>query len=350
MKAEDGRMRDEGRKNGSISSFLLPPSSLRLLIVAVLSFAAAGAHAADPPQAVWLISTRGAAHCGELDDSLNSVCYWRWTDECEWSSSDARGFQAADDATAPTVVFIHGNRTSDDDAVAKGWYVYETIRSQSAGRPFRYVIWSWPADRVGRRNRPDVQLKAAYSDAESYYLAAWMGTLRPGRKVSLVGHSFGPRIITGAMHMLAGGELAGQRLPKDTVAAWTAEKRNPVRAVLLAAAEDADALAPDSTNGLALSLLDQVLITRNCCDRVLRWYPRLYGRGGPQALGWSGPCGVDSDASAKIGVVDVSATVGKIHDWHRYCSASDVRSLWAHYTFLDDAPEPSERYSSNSRK
>ena len=260
MKAEGGRRRAEGgrwradraeRGSGLValrtpyfvlrtlpvsSALRLPPSALVYLVgIAVLWFAAA-ARAADPPQAVWLISTRSAPHCGELDGSLETLRYWRLTEDCDWSSADAKDFQATDDAAVPTVVFIPGNRTDADDAVVKGWYVYEAIQSQSAGRAVRYVIWSWPADRVCRRNRPDAQLKAAYSDVESYYLALWLNNLRPGAKVSLVGHSFGPRIITGAMHLLAGGEVAGQKLPEDTVAAWTAGKRNPVRAVLLGAA------------------------------------------------------------------------------------------------------------------
>jgi hypothetical protein len=310
-------------------------SIFNFLVFSLLAVAAS-ASAADAPQAVWLVSTRDATHCGKLDDAPEAIHYWRLTENCQWASADAKQFQADDDTAVPTVVYIHGNRTDADDAVAAGMGVYQIIRSEGCPRAFRYVIWSWPADRMCRRSRPDAQLKAAYSDVESYYLATWLNNLRPGVKVSLIGHSFGPRIITGAMHLLAGGEVAGNVMPKTAVAAWTAGKRNPVRAVLLAAAVDADALAPDSTHGLALSLFDQVLITCNPCDRALRWYPRLYGRGGPQALGAVGPCGVDS--AANLDLVDVSGSVGRRHDWRCYCSAPEVSSQWAHYTFLDDTP------------
>ena len=152
--------------------------------------------------------------------------YWRLDDRCQWVAADAKTFRASDDPAVPTVVSIHGNRTDADDAVEKGWNIYQSIRAQS-DRPLRYVIWSWPADREFRRNGPDVRLKAAYSDVEAWYLAQWLAQFRPGVRVSLIGHSFGPRIITGALHLLAGGQLAGRGLPKDTVAAWTAGKRNP---------------------------------------------------------------------------------------------------------------------------
>jgi hypothetical protein len=307
----------------------------RLAPVLVALLLGGAASAADAPRQVWLLSTRDACHFSASDETAKAIRYWRLSDDCAWSSANAQDFHD-DAATSPTVVFVHGNQTDADEAVAKGMYVYQSICSEAASRPFRYVIWSWPADQLCRRHRADAQVKAAYSDVESYYLATWLHGLRREVKVSLVGHSFGPRIITGALHLLAGGEVAGQKLSDDTVKAWTAKKRNTIRAVLLATADDFDALAPDGRNGLALSLLDQVLITRNGCDHNLRWYSWLYGRGGPDAMGVVGPCGVDQPE--KLTVVDVSATVGKTHDYQCYCSASNVCSLWAKFTFLDDAP------------
>jgi hypothetical protein len=306
----------------------------RLPLILAILLAAAAVRAADPPQ-VWYLSTRAAAHCGQLDDPAQAVRYWRLSGDCGWSSAEAKDFHAGDTVGTPTVVFIPGNRTDADEAVEKGWYVYQAICSQTGGKPFRYIIWSWPADRVGRRNRPDVQLKAAYSDAESYYLAAWLRGVQCGGKVSLVGHSFGPRIITGALHLLAGGELAGRMLLHDVAADKKSAKQMQIRAVLLADADDADSLAPCGRNGLALSLLDEAIVTCNCCDSVLKWYPRMYGRGGPQALGFVGPCGVDDPQ--KIAVLDVSAAVGKTHDYECYCSALSDCGYWPHYTFLDGA-------------
>ncbi len=309
-------------------------TSQRLALILAILLAAAAVRAADTSPHVWLLSTREAAHCGQLDDPAEAVRYWRLGNDCDWSPAEAKDFHAGELA-APTVVFVPGNRSDVDDAVAKGWYVYQTIRSQADGKPFRYVIWSWPADRMCRRNRADAQLKAAYSDAESYYLAGWIHGVRPGAKVSLVGHSFGPRIITGALHLLAGGELAGRTLPPAAVAEKDSTKPMQIRAVLLADADDADSFAPCGRNGLALSLLDEALVTCNGCDRVLKWYPRMYGRGGPEAIGFVGPCGIDDPR--KIVVVDVSSAVGKTHDYRCYCSALSTCGYWAHYTFLDDA-------------
>ena len=287
---------------------------------------------------IWLLSTRCLPDCCGAAGDIKAAQYWRLTDDCQWAPADARQFHAGDDRLTPTVVYIHGNRTDADAAVSDGWYVDQSIQCAAAGRPFRFVIWSWLADRACRRNRPDVELKAERSDVEAYDLACWLDQLRPGVRVSLVGHSFGPRIIDGALQLLGGGELAGQCLPAATVAAWTGEKKkNPLRAVLLASATDADWLAPGGRHERALALLDEALITCNGCDRALRWYPRLYGRGGPEAMGSVGPCGIGCPGNVEV--LDVSDTVGRTHDWQVYCSSPDVTCRWAHYAFLDAPPE-----------
>jgi hypothetical protein len=135
------------------------------------------------------------------------------------------------------------------------------------------------------------------------------------------------------MQLLAGGQVAGRTMPDETVAAWSGGKRNMVRAVLLAAAEDDDRLAVDGEGCLPLSLLDRVLVTYNPCDRVLRHYPKLDDcRCGPPALGFVGPSGTGN--TDKIEVIDVSGSVGRHHNWRRYSSSPEVCSFWPQYTFL----------------
>ena len=223
----------------------LAPCRRSLVITAVFALAllfAIAARAGERAEDVWVVSMRCVPRCGPLQSAPEGIRYWRLQDDCRLEQAEAADFQA--DGTTPTVVFIHGNDTDADQAVTKGMYAYRSIRGAVGDRAFRYVIWSWPSERVCRRNRNDVPLKAAFCDVESYYLAAWLNTLPAGTKVGLAGHSFGPRIIAGAAHLLAGGTIAGRQLPAETVAAWKSGKRNPLRAVLLAAAVDAGSFAP----------------------------------------------------------------------------------------------------------
>ena len=304
--------------------------------VLVLSVAS-GSRGEDAKRDIWLLSTRCAPRCGLLENAARHIDYSRLDCDCCCTTTDASEFKVdVADTSTPTVVFIHGNNTDACGAVTKGMYAYRAIRSAVGCSPFRYVIWSWPADRVCRRHRNDVPLKACYSDVDSYYLACWLDELPPAAKVSLAGHSFGPRIIAGALELLAGGKIAGRKLPDRQVAGRQNLRRPALRAVFLAAAIDAHWLSPCGRYGRAMSLVEEALVTCNCCDRVLRFYPLMYGRGGPQAMGRIGPCGIDDPS--KVQVRDVSCSVGKTHDWRCYCSSPSVAAEWARYTFLADTP------------
>jgi len=314
-----------------------------VLALAML-LAAPPALAGDTAGQVWIISTRAAPRWGTPSPSTESITYWRLQETHRWQPASEKAFLASDDPAVPTVIFVHGNREDWDGAIEDAWLVYRQLAAADgdcpdfraatrsvgpkmglspspdtrigtvpadAGRPFRLVIWSWPTERVLKRHRPDLQLKAAYSDIEAYYLAQRLRRLNPQTPVTLIGYSFGTRVITGALHLLAGGQVAGRRLAQHT-----ALKRKPMRAVLVAGAEDAHWLLPGQRAGLALSQVDRMLITVNRCDPVLRWYPLLYRRGGPPALGHTGPAGCLP--AKKVELLDVSCSVGRFHEWERY--------------------------------
>ncbi|MEN6457655.1 MAG: alpha/beta hydrolase [Thermoguttaceae bacterium] len=306
------------------------------------------ARAAEQP--IWILDTRCVNGCGEPNEVVEQIQHERLDADCCRRATDAQDFRAAQEVTTPMVVFVHGNNTDADQALTKGLYVYNTIRLQAGDKPFRFVIWSWPADRFfGILNRGSTRAKAEECDTESYYLAAWLNRLAPGTRICLAGHSFGPRIITGALHLLAGGPLACRAMPEATVAAWKGGKRNPVRTVLMAAALDADWLAPDGRHGLAPSIADRMLITCNDRDRILRYYPRLWHRQSSEALGLVGPCGVD--CLEHVETIDVSGEVGRFHDWRDYAFTPEVRCRWTEYAFLDEPSEEAakEKASGGSR-
>ncbi len=307
-----------------------PAGSLPATFAVIAALLLAGwnhpAAADDPSTSIWLIGTRCAPRCGNVDDATHKIRYWRQDVDRQWLPADGEEFFADSDPSVPTIVFVHGNRADRGTAVGDGWRLYRQIALISAGRPIRLVFWSWPSDRIRGRNRRDVQTKAAYSDTQSYYLADWLGKMPPQVPVSLVGYSFGARVITGALHMAAGGQVAGRRLPPREEA-----PPRSIRVVLVAAALDADWLLPGRRNGLALSKIDRLLITRNRRDPVLKWYPLMYGRRGPEALGYAPTtCGV---AAEQIELLDLGCAVGRSHDWRDYVHAAPLRYRLEEYVF-----------------
>lgn len=323
--------------------------SFLLALGVVLAAGICGAQPANPAsQPVWLISTRSAPRCVPADAEVASLDYWRLIDDEQWSVEDRDAFLAADDPAVPTVFFIHGNRTGRNEAVQAAWHVYRYLREETPDRAFRLVVWSWPADRVAGGNRYDAQVKAARSDVESYYLADCVRRINPDVRLGLVGYSFGARVITGALHLLAGGEVAGYGLGEAR-----RPRRAPIRAVLAAAALDNSWLLPDRRNGMALGQLDQVLVTRNRCDPVLRFYPLMYRLRGPQALGYTGPAcpawlGPEGE---KIELLSVDCQVGKAHEWSRYFHALAAGGRLAWYTLVDSAkPDVADAPDKRSHK
>ena len=289
--------------------------------------------AAGSPGQVWLLSTRQAPWHAAAEQASQRIGYWRLSADNAWGRSDFDELLATDSAEVPTIVYLHGNRAGENQAVTVGSLMNRHLVRAASGRPFRLIIWSWPADRIRGTNRRDSQIKAARSDVEAYYLARFLAGMDPEVRVGLVGHSFGVRAIAGALHILGGGRLAGRTLGEDLPG-----QRRPVRVVMVAAAIDAQELLPGQRYARAMSQIEQVLLTTNRCDLALRLYCRLYTlRRGPSALGLAGPaCPLQLGAAGeKIERVNVSCWVGRPHGWCRYLTAPNLVARLGWYAFLE---------------
>ena len=102
-----------------------------------------------------------------------------------------------------------------------------------------------------------------------------------------------------------------------------------VHAVLVAAGLANDWLLPGQPHGLALSQVDRLVITVNAVDPVLRWYPWIWGRGGPAALGMTGlsePWKFGAEQT-KIVQLDLTPTMQRRHSWKYYRSSPQVIAL-----------------------
>ncbi|MGA2616974.1 MAG: hypothetical protein ABSF26_05135 [Thermoguttaceae bacterium] len=303
-------------------------------------------------QQLWIIDTRGAPSCSDGETGLPQIAYWQFDPcgACQWSASDAGAFSRGGAPLGPTIFLMHGYNTEPDQAVQYGWSLFARLQQWAGPRPFRLVVWSWPSRRTVRPLRADIQLKASASDTEGYYLARTIAGLKPafadlpsnahltrtiaglkgGSPVSLVGYSYGARIAAASLQLLAGGPVAGRRLPPAVLAAWSGGTP-PIRAALLGAAIDSDSLEPGQPFGLSPAVAQGILVSQDSLDRVLRLYRRVYCRHGPQALGSTGPAGGDS---GKLEVVNVTCFVRKRHDWRRYEAALPVVERLPWYTFL----------------
>jgi hypothetical protein len=242
-----------------------------------------------------------------------------------WRSSDLDSFLAYD-SSVPTIFFVHGNQITPGDAKSEGLMVYRKIILQGCDAPrIRFVVFSWPSSKVPGL-LADVREKAARTEPAGWHLARLLDQMPPDSQISLVGFSFGARIITGGLHVLAGGSLGGPLV----LAEHTHPHRTPVNAVLIVAASNSYWLAEGQHHGLAMTQVNRMLLINNREDRAMRYYDLLTpGRGGPQALGLCGPTRINAEYASKVFNRDVSRYVGASHELTSYvCAPGDPGLIW----------------------
>ena len=258
---------------------------------------------------VWLLSVR------HLD---SDACHVRLPARPQVYRLDCRGCKTPSsideyfeslDPERPVAFYVHGNRYTAKDAVERGLFTFRNTRHQA--RPVDWVIWSWPSDRVGVLGY-DVRTKAKRCDGQGLLLA---DVLREHvmRQVptTLVGFSFGGRVITGAMHALAGGSLGGRRLPPPHYYG------SGFDVGLIAPAIEQNWLTERGYHRLATQNINRATVLYNQRDAILKRYWLIERVRGQMALGYSGPTRFAARYDGTpLPVVsrDCSAIVGLEHD------------------------------------
>jgi hypothetical protein len=272
----------------------------------------AGGDSCEPCDRLWLISTRHLSSCASgtnLDEPDLAVYQLReGSPPCRVSIDD---YLQAVGGRRSAVIYVHGNRIPSDDAVQRGRLIYQTVKHCRDGNPIDWVIWSWPSDKQGILTH-DARIKAARTDGQGLYLA-WLLRKHAQFDVdnTLIGYSFGARIITGALHAMAGGTLGGKMLPGEP------QLGRRIEAGLVAPAIDSGWMSNQGYHRLATQNLDRLVLLYNRRDAVLKRYWLIDRVRGRMALGYSGPSSfADRFDGSDLPVFsrDCSPSVGLQHD------------------------------------
>ncbi len=221
-----------------------------------------------------------------------------------------------------SVIYIHGNRFTADDAIERGCLVHEKIATNEIKQPIDWIIWSWASDKKGVLVH-DARLKANRTEGQGLYLA-WLLKEFAKKQIptTLIGYSFGGRIVTGALHAAAGGKLGGVSIKGEpTVGA-------PFNAALIAPAIDSLWLDQRGYHRLAPQNLDSLTLLYNRRDAILKRYWRIDQIQGRLALGLTGPRSFAPRHDGSLLPVrshDCSDEIGMKHDelyyFHKSCHA-----------------------------
>ncbi len=223
----------------------------------------------------------------------------------------------ADDSFTHTWIFVHGNQISAREATRRGVLAYRKLRRQSTtSGSLRFVIWSWPSMRNTGRLR-DGRQKMKRTDGEAFLLGSYLAKVS-GDPISLVGHSFGARIITGAVHLAAGGSVSGSRLKE------LPDSSTRYRVALLAAAVERNALCPGGRYKHALDRTHSLLLVNNSRDQALSFFWAIDPGRKRQALGTVGLTCIPQ--AAQIEQCNWTCVLGREHSFLKYMNSPAIVS------------------------
>lgn len=265
----------------------------------------------------WLINTRSISS-STCRMNLNEPNFRiERLDRCgRRQASSLEDYLSSMDSNRPRIIYIHGNRRDAPTAISQGLFVYRQLASnRPSDQPFDWVIWSWPSD-AGSILLLDVREKAKRTNAQGLY-AAWL--LREhhlrAQPTGMIGFSFGARVVSGALHALAGGSIAGRTIGTPPI------RGADIDVGFLAPAVDSTWMMSRGHHGLATQNTNRLVVLYNQRDFALKYFKLISRVPGSEALGYTGPrCFAPRYDGTQLPIRsrDCSTTVGNHHSEKRY--------------------------------
>jgi hypothetical protein len=229
----------------------------------------------EPPE-LWLVNTRCAPKCSNLDEGFERISVKRYDPACRRFVTESWESLLAQEASMPTLVFAHGNTLQHDGAMNQCWDVYRRMRCCPGQK--RLVFWSWPAQVAffrplitpRRLIEANLRTKFVYAEFQGYYMAKLVQRMSMKQRVTLGGHSYGGIMAATAAHWLGAGELRGL-----TLAGAEPAQRANFRVAVVSGAFDNDAMCLDGRYAQSFVSAEKVYVTRNCADSTLQRWPGI---------------------------------------------------------------------------
>jgi len=277
----------------------------------------------------WIVSSRQASQ-HRRERSPYGLAWYRKLPDGTLVGSDSAALQSELVPGVPICIFVHGSFVDwqwhlQDTAAAYSW-----IRNAAPDRPLQAIFFTWPSGAPYTHCfAVDVNVRGERAEFNGFHLAHLISQLPPTCPVCIIGHSHGARVALSAMHLAAGGEVQDLVFTGDVGA-------RPLRVVLAAAAVDHHWLDPGSRYDRALCRAE-VLNLRNRCDLALQFYPltRPFSRpalasvgftdGDRERLGW---------LAMRAGEMDVTALVGRHHNWPYYHDSPAIAAAIAPFVYF----------------
>jgi len=264
----------------------------------------------------WIVSTESSPQ--SFDETLPRFCaqVTRYEDGSGLRKSSLQELTSSLHPGVPICIMVHGSLVDSPSVLPESQRTWKWLRHGANGRPFHMIYFRWPSYRIlSPLVNIDFAVLGRRASRNGFYLAGLIQSLPSESPVALLGHSHGTRVISSALHLMAGGSV-------EDIACQQLHSQHPrIRAVFTASAIDHDWLNPGERFGRALCSTECLLNLKNAHDPALLIYPlrRIASR---RALGNTGFTAADRKAlgsfNSKVRDIDVSDVIGCRHIWPAY--------------------------------
>ncbi|MHB1558149.1 MAG: hypothetical protein ACYC61_11860, partial [Isosphaeraceae bacterium] len=256
-------------------------------------------------------------------------------------------------AGRPVLIQVQGSLTTPDVALGGLLWSHSWLQWNRALPPDVVVVaFDWPSQRVYRNDVRDINEKGRRAYIAAFHLALLVQQLPANTRVTLLGQSYGGRVVTSALHLLGGGALNSQDHDPD-VALPGLRPDLHVRAIILGAASDHTWLDPGARLDRCLHGCEGLLNLYNRKDEALRLYPMLIRSNHHHALGRVGLTNRDfarlGPVAARYAEHDVHDLLGNEHTLLDAVANPEITRMMAPYLWAPD-PGSSEPYAAEGAR
>jgi Alpha/beta hydrolase of unknown function (DUF900) len=291
---------------------------------------------------IYEVSTRHLGCClMPLAENRHSLEVCKLESNGQWVASNVETIanDRGADKDRVTIFYIHGNWMTRENARSRVEFLCRLIQCQTT-IPFRVVMLSWPSQRE-RHPVQDIKENADCTNVQAFHLAWLLSRMPADEPISIMGFSFGGRVVTGAMHLIAGGKISSLGL-NDFAGEeiYSPDQLRKYRVSLAAPALDRSWLSPGKQHGQAMESIDRLVNLYNSKDPVLRRF-RFVDFARPTAAGFTGfqntgdPRQTMPLASQdRVAQFDCGSQLGSTHDEKSYytkcpCFKRAVKNLFS---------------------
>ena len=280
----------------------------------------------------WIVSTRGCRDQIEAGQGVNYDVL-RFDGPNPGTTSSMDHLLSTLQPGVPVCFMTHGSFVTWDSMLNDSAGTYRWLRQAAPCQPIHIIFYTWCSNDGGFIPHVHINIFGRRASLNGLYLADLISKVSTDHPVCLIGHSHGTRLVSSALHAMAGGTV------EERVLASGPQPLRRIRIVFAAAALDHHWLKPGERYDRALCPVEAAINLRNFADFPLLFYP-LRRPLSSRALAISGLTPRDraslGDSQQKLVDYSVTDLVGGGHIWSHYYKHPEIADVIRHYVYFDN--------------